>query len=524
MKKTIALILSFTMMLALFSGCTQQANDGLNGTLDGQEIPTAGDSGNQQDGDPETSGGEDVVKVVLEDALSTLNIHKRIAALEHWGLEPLNGFLVTYTEKMEIEPYLAESWDVISDTEISFKLNAATFHNGDPVTADDVKFTVDYVKNETNGCVLRTDAAAIKEIRVTSDTEFTIVLEQAFPRIFELLSNMAIISEKTAGTLDTQPIGCGPFRFVEWDQNQYLKLEKYDGFWDTSKPACDKLEFYFIPEYNTARTALLAGDVDVILYADPNDIDALMGFEDVTTYSKAITGAQWLGFRCDEAPFDDVRVRQAVNYAVDRIGIIEPIYNGNGTVLYSYFDNTPYEVGDFKVERNIEKAKELLTEAGYPDGITIKFSVPNTATEGPMGELIATQLAEAGINCEIEMTDVTTFLDQCFNKQDFQMMICGDTGAGDPDYPTYNYTVTGANNAIFGWSNTEYDRLMNEGRSFYTVDERMEYYDGAFKILADELPWIILCIENRTAALRTDIEGFVMKANLRYDFTGIHHI
>ena len=245
MKKAVAWILSLLLLLTLLAGCAQQPN----GEQEQQE-------GQQENGDidePDGNEGEggtseaDVVKVVLEDVLSTLNIHKRVAALEHWGLEPLNGFLVTYTEEMEIEPYLAESWNVDSDTEISFKLKEATFHNGDPVTADDVKFTVDYVKDEANGCVLRTDAEAIQEIQVISDTEFTIVLEQAFPRIFYSNSTMAIISEATVETLDTAPIGCGPFQFVEWDQNQYLKLEKYDGYWDASKPACDQLEFYFIP-------------------------------------------------------------------------------------------------------------------------------------------------------------------------------------------------------------------------------------------------------------------------------------
>ena len=171
----------------------------------------------------------------------------------------------------------------------------------------------------------------------------------------------------------------------------------------------------------------------------------------------------------------------------------------------------------------MEHALQLLGVAGYPDGLTVTFTIPNTATEGPMGELIAAQLAEAGIRCEIEKMDVTSFLEKTIQKHNYSMFICGDTGAGDPDYPTYNYTVSTANNACFNWVNAEYDALMEEGRAHYTVEERKAYYDPAFQILAEEIPWIVLCIENRTAAMRTDIEGFLMKSNLRYDFASIRH-
>lgn len=519
MKKVLAMLLSAAMVLGLAACASQPATTNAPAetaaAAQTQAATTAAAAAE--------SGEKDTVKVVLEDAISTVNIQRYNASLDFWALEPLNGFLVAFNESMEIVPYLAESWDVIGDKEIKFVLKDAKFHNGDPVKASDVKFTIDYVKNESNGCPkLYEDAKVIKEVKVDNDKEFSIVLDQAFPRIFEFLSNLAIFDEKAMDTIETAPIGCGPFKFSEWDQDQYLKLEKNPDFWESGKPSCDALEFYFVPEYNTARTALLAGEVDAILYADPTDIEALAGFQNVKTYSKAITGAQFIEFDTTEAPFNDVRVRQAINYAVDRDGIIQPIYNGNGTVLYSFLDNTPYENEYFKVTRDVEKAKQLLAEAGYPDGLDVSLLAPNTATEGPMAELIAAQLADAGIRCVADKKDVTTFLDQ-WAKKDFEMAICGDTGAGDPDFPTYKYTTTNGASNHSSWSNAKYDELMEKGRSCYELSERKPIYDEASKICAEETPWIILCIENRTAALASNIEGFIMKSNLKYDFKEIHH-
>lgn len=516
MKKALAILLSSIMVLSLAACASQPAATTAAAPAATEAAPAATTAA------PAAPAEKDIVKIVLEDSISTVNIHNYSATLDFWALEPLNGFLVAFNEDMEIIPYLAESWDVIGDKEIKFVLKDAKFHNGDPVKASDVKFTVDYVKNESNGCKLYEDAKVIKEVQIANDKEFTIVLDQAFPRIFELLSNFAILDEAAMGTMDSAPVGCGPFKFNSWDQDQYLKLDKNPDFWDAAKPACDGLEFYFIPEYNTSRTALLAGEVDAILYADPTDIEALAGFPSVKTYSKAITGAQFIEFDTTEPPFDDVRVRQAVNYAVDREGIIQPIYNGNGTVLYSFLDNTPYENEYFKVTRDVEKAKQLLAEAGYANGLEVSILAPNTATEGPMAELIAAQLADAGIKCVADKKDVATFLDQ-WDKKDFEMAICGDTGAGDPDFPTYKYTVSYGSSNHSSWSNAEYDELMEKGRACYSLEERKPIYDAASKICAEETPWIILCIENRTAALATDIEGFIMKPNLRYDFKEIHH-
>lgn len=524
MKKVLAMLLSAVMVLSMAACASQPAATDAAPAATEAAAPAATEAAAPAAAPAaEASGEKDIVKIVLEDSISTVNIQRFNASLDFWALEPLNGFLVAFNENMEIVPYLAESWDVIGDKEIKFVLKDAKFHNGNPVTANDVKFTIDYVKNEANGCTqLYEDAKVIKEVQVAGDKEFTLVLDQAFPRIFELLSNLAIYNEAAIDTIESAPVGCGPFKFAEWDQDQYLKMEKNTDFWEAGKPACDGLEFYFIPEYNTSRTALLAGEVDAILYADPTDIEALAGIPNVKTYSKAITGAQFIEFDTTEPPFDDVRVRQAVNYAVDRAGIIQPIYNGNGTVLYSFFDNTPYENEYFKIERDVEKAKQLLAEAGYANGLEVALLAPNTATEGPMAELIAAQLADAGIKCTADKKDVTTFLDQ-WGKKDFEMAICGATGAGDPDYPTYKYTVTNGSSNHSSWSNAKYDELMEKGRSCYALEERKPCYDEASKICAEETPWIILCIENRTAALASNIEGFIMKANLKYDFKEIHH-
>jgi peptide/nickel transport system substrate-binding protein len=502
MKKIIALLLCMALLVSVFVGCTRTKTT--------------------TETSPRTSVNEkDLIRIVLEDTLTTLNIHKRSAMLEHWGLEPINGFLLTYTEDLEIVPSLAESWNVESDTEIKFTLREAYFHNGKKVTSKDVKFTIEYVQNPETGAKLHTDVNLISEIKIISDTEFMLIMKEPYARIFEALTNFAIFCEESIDTMDTHPIGCGAFKFVEWEPNEYIKYEAFENYWDKGKPACDELVFYFIPEYNTSRTALLAGDVDIILYADPTDIKVLEGIEGITTYAKATLGSQWIAFNCSEPPFDNVLVRKAVNYAVDREGMIEPIYSGHGTVKFSYFDKTPYEVGYFKIKRDVGKAKELLTEAGYPNGITVKFEVPNTATERPLGELIIAQLAEAGINCELVVNDVAAFLEKTFQQKDFIIMLCGDTGAGDPDYPTYNYTVSTAPNAIMSWKNERYDELMNLGRAKYTFEERMSFYDEAFQILAEEIPWICLGGGKRTAAMSTEIEGFYMKPNLRYDFTGL---
>lgn len=516
MKKLLALLLCILMVLSVFSGCGKK-----EAAPEAAPAPEAGGE-KAPEAAPEASGR--ILQVSLEGVPDSLDPHAYSASLCQWGTSMMHDYLIKYDEDMNIVPGIAESWEFVSDTEISFKLREDVyFHNGRQVVADDVKNTYKRVQDPALGSKYTAHIECIEEITVQDDFNLTLKLAYPYSPILARLTQIAIIPIECVDTMATAPVGCGPFKFSDYEYDQYVEMVKFDDYYAADEVSLGGIRFTFLSEYNAARTAFLAGDLDILLWTDPNDVPSMEKQDNAVVVPAELLAIYYCGFDCTRAPFDDARVRRAVYLALDRGQFVDSILSGNAESLYSLMSgSSPYYNDSWTTPQNIEEAKKLLAEAGYPDGFSTVITTPNTAVEGPIGDILQMQLAAIGIDAEIQKPDVATYLDQVFTKADFEIMICGTTGFGDPDSPSYDWLhPNGGNYDTFKYQNEEVWDLLEKARSVYDQAERKGYYDQALQIVYEEAPVVPIMSETRYSTIQNYVQGFVSRQNLTYDFSRI---
>lgn len=515
MKRILALLLCILMIMSVFSGCGS-----------GTEV-AAPEEAQKQENSPEPEATEKtgrILQVSLEGVPDSLDPHVYSGSLCMWGTSMMHDYLVKYDENMNVVPAIAESWEFVSDTEISFKLREdVLFHNGRGVIAEDVKNTYERVLDPNIGAKHASNIACISEVIVNDDYNLTLKLAYPYSPILARLTQIPIIPIECVDTMATAPVGCGPFKFSDYEYDQYLEMIKFDDYYAADEISLGGIRFTFLSEYNAARTAFLAGDLDILLWTDPNDVPSMKKQEQALVVPAELLAIYYVGFDCTRAPFDDARVRRAVYLALNRSQFVDSILAGNAECLYSLMSgSSPYYNDSWTTEQNIEEAKNLLAEAGYPDGFSTVITTPNTAVEGPIGDILQMQLAAIGIDAEIQKPDVATYLDQVFTKSDFEIMICGTTGFGDPDDPAYTFlNPAGGTYDTFKYQNEQVWELLEKARSVYDEAERKTYYNEAFQIIYEEAPIVPIMSETRYSTIQNYVKGFVSRQNLTYDFSRI---
>jgi len=455
-----------------------------------------------------------------------LDHHLWTALLTVWVTDPINDFLVAYNEEMEIVPRIAEKWEFLDDVTFKFYLRKGVkFHNGREVTAEDVKNSIERILDPTQGSPKRVELEPISSVETIDRYTGIIHLKEPFAPLLDKLTDVAIVPVevvKAQGDMKTNPVGCGPFKFKEWKKDAYIELEKFEGYWQKGLPKIDRLIFKPLPEYSAARAALLAGDIDILLWAKNFDIPAFKAYPNLYTVGQKLLGAYYIGFNVKQPPYDNPKVRQAIKYAIDKKACVKSAAFGYGNPAYVFIlKGTPYYSSEFEYKQDIEKAKSLLVQAGYPDGFKDVLVTPLTPVEGPLGELAQSQLKNIGINLDVQKLEVATYIDRVFNKKDFGIMICGDTATGDPDVLLRRYFYSKSPRNIFNYKNPEVDRLLDKARTTYDFEKRKQLYKEVGKILIEDSPMIMLFQPMRFSACQNYVKGFVFKPNLRYEFKNV---
>ena len=303
----------------------------------------------------------------------------------------------------KVVPDLAESYEMKSDTEYVFKLREdACFWDGTPVTAQDVKFSLDRAKGMPK---TKSNTSKIEEVTVNGDHEVTIKLTEPYAAFKTIVTqhNLSILSEKAVteagdsyGDVDNL-LGSGPFKVTEWVPNDHYTLVRNDNYWG-EMPIATSITCRVIPEGSARTIALEAGEIDVVWSVDPTDCANVESNPDVKLLSQPSTGIDYVGMNTQKEKFSDKRVRQAINYALDKQAFVDTIIEGRGLVANSYI-NAAIPGWTDEVEAypyDPEKAKELLAEAGYPDGFECSIFV-NGDLRTRSAQILQAQLADVGI-------------------------------------------------------------------------------------------------------------------------------
>lgn len=467
----------------------------------------------------------------------SLDPHAVTAVNDFRILVNLYDGLVRFADgSLEVEPSLAESWEISDDgLTYTFQLReGVTFHDGTPFNAEAVKFNFDRMLDEqhpfhdTGPFPLAFFFSAVDEVTAVDETTVQFTLSEPFA---PFLSNLAyptglIVSpaavEAQGADFGRNPAGTGAYRFQEWQGNQRVVVTRNDDYWGGA-PALEAIVFRPITDANTRVAEMLSGGIDIMVEVPPDSIAQFRDAPDFEVHEQAGPHLWFLILNLKEGPFADQRVRQAANYAIDKQSLVTDVLQGTAEVAagpippafaWAYNDDLePYP-------HDPDRARELLEQAGY-DGEEITFYV----TEGgsgmldpvAMGTAIQADLAAVGMNVRIETYEWNTFLGQVNpgleGKADMAQMAWM---TNDPDtlpfltLRTAAFPDEGGFNSGY-YSNPNVDELLDQARMVTDQDERAALYREVQAIVHDEAPWVFVANWVQGAVTTANVEGFKLQ-------------
>ncbi|WP_053956424.1 glutathione ABC transporter substrate-binding protein [Inediibacterium massiliense] len=499
--KKMAVFLSFILILSLLTvGCSNNPSSGGNS-------------------EPNTPSDKKDVLVVGQgaDAVS-LDPHATNDQPSSRIAKQIYETLVTQDENMELQPALADSWESIDDLTFEFKLKKGVkFHNGEAFTANDVKFTLLRGLDSPHiGHII--GSIDPNGIQIIDDYTIRISTKEPFAPLLAHLAHTAtaILNEKAVNEFGDDygqhPIGTGPYKFDKWingDKVELVRFEDYHG----EAPAIQRVIFRNIPE-NTNRTIELeTGGIDIAYEIPPTDVSRVEDNPDLILQRNMNLSTTYLGFNCNKEHFKDVRVRQAINYAVDMEAIVKSVYKGVGApskgplgpnVWASNQKLKPYEF-------NVEKAKKLMTEAGYPDGFKTSIWTNDNQQRMDVAEIVQNQLKAINIDAEVKVVEWGAFLDGTTAGEHDMFILGWVTVTGDPDYglyPLFHSSQHGAGGNRCFYSNSKVDELLDKGRTSVDPAVREKAYMEVQQIIRDEAPWVFTWLGEDLAGVRSNVKGF----------------
>lgn len=447
-----------------------------------------------------------------------LDPHKQTAFASLRLLELVYEPLVRLDADLKIVPALAESWSFSEDgAALTFTLQeGAKFHNGEPVTAADVKASFERILDEATGAATRANFLSIETIETPDERTVVFRLSQPDTPILTAMTdiNAAILpaSAIAADSVGTEAVGSGPFRLDEWSPNAAATLSANPDWWGGT-PSIDGIEIRVLPDETAILAAMRAGNIDFALINDPL-VASLMAAEPKIELNRApALSYHVLQLNPSRPPMDELAVRQAISCAIDRKEVLETASLGEGTVTgpltIPAYSTDPSEL--FCYERDVEKAKQLMAEAGQEGGfsVTVIGATSEPPTAAAEAQTIQAQLAEIGIDVKIEMMELNVYVDRWLNA-DFDMAVAQNSGRADP-YTMYNryWTREGNLQKVSNYIDDTLDRLMQEGRTETDPAARAELFAAFEKHLTEMAPWVWLYNGYEYTAQQPYVDGFV---------------
>lgn len=412
-------------------------------------------------------------------------------------------------------PALAEKWEAIGPTQWRFHLRKGVkWHDGTPFTAADVKFTIDYVIDPKQVYARKRRIAGVTSTEIVDEYTVDIRTEAPAPLLLRGLADIPIeqkaLTERIGlAEAHRKPVGTGPWKYVEWVAGDRYDLVANEDYWGGA-PAMKRLRIRAIPEGATRVASLVAGETDII---EEVPVDLLPSVESRRNLKiDAVESSVSLVHTFDtrKPPFDDVRVRLALDYAIDKQALVEQMLGGYGSVL----DGQLVTKATFGHNPNIKarpydpaKAKALLAEAGYPNGFDNKINTLSGRylSDVDIANAVAGMMSAVGVNTSVNVVEggVWSQLDRA--RDQGPMYQVGWFSVGDADFNTVWYTEGSKRNY---WTNTEFDKLWKEGRSTLDEAERLKAYNRMMEIMHEEMPSIFLVGLPRISGRSDKVSGW----------------
>ena len=496
-KKLLALFLALVMVGTVLSGCG-----------DGSKDP-GGQGNNGETGEP-VKGGEITVGIA-QDLDDSLDPHQTVAAGTREVLFNIFEGLVKPNSDGEMIPAVAEKYELSEDgTTYTFTLrDGVKFHNGQTVTAEDVVYSINRCAAVPEGQEKPLVAAfsAVRSVEALDEKTVAVTIAQ---RDLEFISYMtAAIIPADYENQDTAPVGTGPFKFVSRTPQQDFVMERFEDYWGA--PAwLDKVTYKICENADALVMNLNGGSIDLCAHLTSAQASQLNQNFQVLEGTMNLVQAIYLNNQAK--PFDNQLVRQALCYAIDRQGIMDMVADGHGTAVGSsiYPAFTKYFVPELvdKYPHDVAKAKELLAQAGYPDGFDMTISVPNNyQPHMDTAEVVAEQLREAGINVTIQPVEWSTWLDTIYNGRQFQATVVGVDAANMTARAMLERFTSDYGKNFINYNNPAYDALFQQAINAQDEAEQTDLYKQMETMLADTAANVYIQDLCDLVAMRQDLGG-----------------
>ncbi len=501
------------------------ADDGTTATTPGSDVGVSSTPADGTDADGESAGGSGgTLRYAYPIGPSRFDPHRSTVGQDIRIFTLVYDRLVHYDETGTLVPGLAKSWEFSEDgLQLTLQLQeGVTFHDGEPFDAEAVKANIE--RGQTvEGSAVVADLSSITEVQVVDPMTVTLVLDapnSALPGILSSRAGSMVSPAAFGDDLDLAPVGTGPYRVTDYRPNDVIQFEKFDEYWDPTYGGPDAVEWRILPDETTRLNALRAGEVDAALITGAQQQDAEgAGF---TVDPRPTLSYQTIYLNRAKSEFDNILVRQALSHAIDREAFVEAVLFGAGLPTVqdfpeSYYAYNPDYPADY-YEFDPEKAKELLAEAGVPDGFTFEMLVPNLSTYTLGAQVVQQMLGEVGITLTLETIDAASAGDIMFAQDASDSMIAQFGGRSDPQITMdLQYSPTGFLNA--GDQTTdEYVALSEAAKAAREPAEReaaLQAMEGEVVKNAFTIP---LAHDFNINAYSEQVQGFNLLAGGEMDF------
>lgn len=480
-----------------------------------------------QDGEPVRGG---TLRAAWQSEWDGLDPHVASSLSTFQILNNVLETLTRYDDELNLVPGLATSWEQSEDgLTWTFHLReGVVFSNGEPFTAEAVKFTFDRLLDPATGSgnASRVGPAGTV-VNVVDDYTVEIVTPEPVGILPVLIGTnkttgiMSPASLEDDGTI-TVPIGTGPFVISEVEGTTRILLERNEDYWQEEFPYLDAIEITPIPDDTVRETALIGGEVDWVIQVAPQSVEVLEADPNIVVPVGPQPSYDYIGVNLTREPFDDVRVRQAIAYAIDREIICEAAFFGYcDPAQEAVYDESPWNFGYSPYGRDVERARELLAEAGLADGFELEL-LPTTQFQETVraAQVVQQNLAEIGITATINAPEWNEWLELEGNFQ-YDLYLCSWNGLVDADDFYYLQHHSDEVFNFTGYSNAEFDELVEEGRLTSEFEDRYELYEQANQILVDDAPYIYMYHKQDFRAYRSNVQGFVLRPDQANNFWNV---
>jgi peptide/nickel transport system substrate-binding protein len=429
----------------------------------------------------------------------TLDPHLSLQVPERWLLYAMFDTLVGTDESFSPRPELAESWTNVDPKTYIFKLRQGVkFHDGTDFDAAAVKWNIDRLKDPATKSPRINDVAVIQSVEVVDRYTAKVNLAQPYaPLPAILMDRPGFIVSPTAAQrfgadFGRNPVGTGPFKFVQWTEGQGVTVERNPNYWDEAEPYLDRIDFRVVTDPTVRVTMLRAGELDLIDRIDSKDVATIRDNPNLKLLQ--FNGGAWFGWQwwVDKPPFDNRLLRQALAWGVNREALGKVHWSGYGRVPSGPV-TIPWAGADAiqPIGYDPAKAKNLLAQAGYAGGFEETLTVRAQPEDTRLGELIQAQLADLGVKVNLATINPNEWV-AAAQQRTINWTTTSWTQRADPDGLLSILIKTNGSANTIGYSNPRVDELLAEAAALYDREQRRPLYQQVQQIVVDDAPFVYL--------------------------------